>query len=235
MSVGVLPACMSVHHVLHAVATEARRGRQSPRMSHHVVVALEPRFSGTTVIWQLTASSDHQRLQHSLKLGWPLILAEASGYLFWVPGQLRLHSGTKQSPWLSFRHLLLGDAGGSQKHWIWSWVLGIYELPDLGAVNGTQVLLQGQYVQWLHWAISPAPRSMFCLKQGLAVSPWLAWNLLCRPDWSLIQRSPCLCFLSAEITTSARSAFFMTTLKCYLREGIFMHVLYNVSIYRAFW
>lgn len=82
MSVGVLPACMSVHHVLHAVATEARRGRQSPRMSHHVVVALEPRFSGTTVIWQLTASSDRQWLQHSLKLGWPLILAEASGYLF---------------------------------------------------------------------------------------------------------------------------------------------------------
>lgn len=36
VSVGVLPACMSVHHVLHAVATEARRGRQSPRMSHPV-------------------------------------------------------------------------------------------------------------------------------------------------------------------------------------------------------
>lgn len=29
-------------------------------------------------------------------------------------------------------------------------VLGIYELPHLGALNGTQVLLQGHYVQWLH-------------------------------------------------------------------------------------
>jgi hypothetical protein len=46
---GVLPVCMSVHH-MHAVPVEARRGRQMPQdmlMSYHVGAG-----HGTQVLWK---------------------------------------------------------------------------------------------------------------------------------------------------------------------------------------
>jgi hypothetical protein len=31
---------------------------------------------------------------------------------------------------------------------------------------------------------------LILLRQGLTLELWLAWNLLCRPDWPQIQRDP---------------------------------------------
>lgn len=57
---------------------------------------------------------------------------------------------------------------------------------------------------WGVWGFSSTCLKFFfsffwCLRQVLAVLPWLSWNSLCKPGWPHAQASAFLCLLGAEI------------------------------------
>ena len=100
-------------------------------------------------------------------------------------------------------HVGVPDACGGQKgQWIpWNWSYDDFE-PSYGNWDLIQSLRKSHKCPEL---LRHPPRCLsylFFSRQGFSVSPWLSWNLLCRPGWPWTQRSAFLwlCLPSAGIT-----------------------------------